>query len=188
MTEQAVTLWWYSPRIGQVSLSAMGDDDEERLDRWLMKVSPVTLYRARKLWDEAVGWFRDFGYIIYAFDCSAWRTEGDMHLALASVMDFPDYYGHNLNATNDCLAYLPLSEATGGLVALDHLDRFVAAQPEVAKALIDILANRAWLHLVYGRRLITLAQSDDPTLDFRPIGSHVATWNPGEWLRKNRGL
>jgi len=167
----------------------MGDEDaEERLDRWLMKVSPVTLYRARTLWDEAVGWFRDFGYTIYAFDCSAWRTPEDMHLALASVMDFPEYYGHNLDATNDCLAYLPLPKATGGLVALDRLDRFVAVQREVAEALIDILADRAWLHLVYGRRLITLAQSDDPTLDFRPIGSHFAAWNPGERLFKDRGL
>ena len=37
-------------------------------------------------------------------------------------------------------------------------------------------------------RLLTLAQSDDPRIEFEPVGAHPVIWNPREWLDKNRGL
>ena len=36
----------------------------------------------------------------------AWRTEQDVHQALAQALSFPDYYGHNLDALHDCLTEL----------------------------------------------------------------------------------
>ena len=37
---------------------------------------------------------------------AAWRTEREAHDALARALDFPDYYGHNLDALHDCLTDL----------------------------------------------------------------------------------
>jgi len=37
---------------------------------------------------------------------ASWRTEREAHDALARALDFPDYYGHNLDALHDCLTDL----------------------------------------------------------------------------------
>lgn len=36
----------------------------------------------------------------------AWRTEQDVHQALAQALSFPGYYGRNLDALYDCLTDL----------------------------------------------------------------------------------
>jgi hypothetical protein len=50
------------------------------------------------------------------------------------------------------------------------------------------MALASWHCLLFGRRLLTLAQCDDPRAAFDPVGAHPALWNPREWLDKNRGL
>ncbi len=37
---------------------------------------------------------------------AAWRTPGDAHDALARALQFPGYYGRNLDALHDCLTEL----------------------------------------------------------------------------------
>lgn len=36
-------------------------------------------------------------------DCENMKTPGEVHDALASLLEFPDYYGKNLDALFDCL-------------------------------------------------------------------------------------
>ncbi len=34
-------------------------------------------------------------------DASGWTTEQDLHRDIAAALDFPDYYGRNLDALNE---------------------------------------------------------------------------------------
>jgi hypothetical protein len=111
-----------------------------------------------------------------------------MHEELASKLEFPDYYGKNLDALNDCLRDIAVPDSGGRVFVFNRYDVFTAKLPDVAWHLLDIIDGNAWLHLLFGGRLFALVQSDNPGIQFPPIGSRTAMWNPREWLSQNRGL
>ena len=43
----------------------------------------------------------------YTIDCSEIHDAKVFHTTLAQALDFPDWYGHNLDALYDCLTELP---------------------------------------------------------------------------------
>jgi len=69
----------------------------------LMVNSTVHLYWRRELLEQATSWFAEHGYQLVRLKADEWRDESDMHSAFVAALDFPAYYGHNLNALNDCL-------------------------------------------------------------------------------------
>ena len=84
----------------------------------------------------------------------------------------------------------------GGLVlVLNHYDQFVKSVGAgtsrgqgVAEAMLDVFARAIRYHMLFGKRLIILVQSDDPRIHFDGLGGVSAMWNSREWLNKNRGL
>ena len=43
----------------------------------------------------------------YTIDCSQIHDVKEFHTILSQALDFPDWYGHNLDALYDCLTELP---------------------------------------------------------------------------------
>jgi hypothetical protein len=84
---------------------------------------------------ETIAWLSDHGYRLVSVDASAWATDAAMHRDLASALSFPDYYGANLAAWNDCLRdvadYSCASRPsdTGLVLVLVGYDAFAAAGP-----------------------------------------------------------
>lgn len=117
-----------------------------------------------------------------------------MHRELAAALDFPDYYGHNVDALNDCMGdvaagdYGAPADATGLVLVLTNFDTFAASHGPTAQALLDIFASQARNAALFGHRMICLVQSDDPKLSFEPVGATEVVWNDAEWLNAKRGL
>lgn len=88
-------------------------DDVDRVDRRLLLSGPIALYYEPARLQRHIGALESYGYRCPAFDCRDWESEAAMHKALASGLNFPAYYGHNLNALNDCLSHLEIPEAGG---------------------------------------------------------------------------
>jgi RNAse (barnase) inhibitor barstar len=171
-------------------MAAFNTDDREwqRLDLRLLQSRPVALYYRPGLLDEDLARLRSEGYTTDEFDCSKWHTEADFHADVAVRLAFPDYYGRNLNAFNDCIKDIEVPDSGGRAIVLRRFDSFTSCEPRVAQDILDILALASWYCLLFGRRLLTLAQSDDPRILFDPVGAHPVLWNPREWLDKNRGI
>lgn len=162
------------------------------LDFRLMMNSTVTLYWRRTLLDRDVGRLDERGYQIVRLDASGWTADGDLHTSIAATLDFPAYYGRNLDALNDCLRDVVDHEygwrpnATGLVLVFDGYDAFAHCRPRSAQAVLDIIAGRSRSALLFGRRLLCLVHSDDPHIRFDPVGAVPVVWNDAEWLDANR--
>jgi RNAse (barnase) inhibitor barstar len=164
-------------------------EDDWQLDHRLFTFGPVALYYRPAVLDEDLAWFASEGYRIDEFDCLRWDSEATMHADLADTLAFPDYYGGNVNALDECLRdALEVPNVGGRAIVLRRLDAFAERDSWAAQRLLNSLAWATWDHLLYGRRLLTLAQSDHPRLRFDPVGGHDVGWNYKEFLDSSRGL
>jgi RNAse (barnase) inhibitor barstar len=66
------------------------------------------------------------------------RTKAAMFDALATALDFPDYFGHNLDALNDLVNDLPPGEHTLVWRSRDVLRK---ADPDAYAQILDILSH-----------------------------------------------
>jgi RNAse (barnase) inhibitor barstar len=132
------------------------------------------------------------GYQIVTVDAAGWTTAADLHHDLATALSFPDYYGANLDALNDCLrdvaehAYGASPTATGLVLVLTNYDRFASSHPQVAHALLDIFAAVARSAALIGHRMCCLIHSNNPDIQFPPVGATPILWNDAEWLDTSR--
>jgi hypothetical protein len=153
----------------------------------LAKNSTVTLF-----WhalDDTADWLTEHGYQLVRLDATAWTAQADFHREVKVALDFPDYYGNNLNAFNDCLrdvamySYGADRQATGTVLVFTGYDAFVRREPRTAAAILDIVANAARWAMLFGHRMLCLVQSDDPEITFSPVGATPVMWNPAEVQR-----
>lgn len=179
-------------------MAAFTKEDEygNRLDWKILRDGGVALYWRRELLDEDLDWFREQGYEIFSFDCTRWTSSEEMHADFQRTLLFPEYYGGNLDALNDCLTDLPVPDASGTALVLRQFDaylkgagsRAVATERSVAEIVLDVFTCASRYFLLTGRRFLTLVQTDDPHSHFDSLGCISAQWNSREWLNKNRGL
>jgi hypothetical protein len=152
----------------------------------------VTLFWRRELLDESTALFREHRYAVVVLDASGWTADGDLHRDVAEALDFPDYYGGNLDALNDCLRdvlagdYGMPADAAGLVIAFTGYQAFVRASPRSAQIVLDILADHARRAAIFGQRMLCLVQSEDPDITFEPVGGTPVTWNKAEWLNARR--
>lgn len=168
-----------------------------RLDYKLLRTGGVAFYWANHVLAEDLAWLRTQQYAIHEFDGCNWRVEADFHDDLAKALQFPDYYGRNLNAFKDCMDDVEVPD-DGGMVILirniEAVERYAVERhdPEFLWDVVDILGRTTRANLLFGRRFVTLLQSRNPAripgIDFSGVGAVHADWNPREWLNSKRGV
>lgn len=175
-------------------MSAFNPDSDLRADVAfrLMANSFVRLFWRLELFEQTLTWLREHGYRVVRLDASAWTREADLHRDIAAALDFPDYYGRNLDALNDCLGDIALggygtdAKATGFVLAFTAYDTFSAHCAREAQIVLDIIADRARHAMLTGHRVCCLVQSNDPAIRFEPVGAAPVLWNDAEWLDSRR--
>jgi hypothetical protein len=160
----------------------------QRLDFQMLRDGGISLYRSAKYLREDMAWLEAQGYDITSFDCASWTTLDGMHGALQENLGFPSYYGRNLNALNDCLRDLEISDTGGRAVVLTRVDTFIAHADthwSAAEGLLDIFAGASRQAMLFGRRLVVLVQTEDRDLNFATLGAVAALWNRREWMQRS---
>jgi hypothetical protein len=158
----------------------------------LAQNSFVSMFFRRSMLEDFAGWLREQGYQLVEVDCQEPRDSTEMLVALGRAFSFPEYYGRNLNALNDCMRdvagyhYGALDSATGTVLILNRYDAFAALDGNAAHAILDIFAGQARSAALIGHRMLCLVQSNDPRLTFEPVGAMPVIWNPREWLDSSR--
>jgi hypothetical protein len=159
----------------------------------LMVNTSVTLFWRTEVLRQSTSWLESHGYQVTQFDASDWSTDRDLHRDIAAALNFPAYFGYNLDALNDCLRdvvsqdYGWAPDTTGLALVFTGYDAFAARRPRTAQIVLDIMADQSRSALLVGRRLMCLVQSNDPHIRFEPVGATGVAWNDAEWLDSARG-
>jgi RNAse (barnase) inhibitor barstar len=179
-------------------MSAFNPDEvnDQELDWVILRDGGIALYWRVEFLQEDLKWLESRGYQIHSFDAADWKTEEAMHESLQVALVFPEYYGRNWNALNECLQDdLVVTEAGGLGIVFTHFDSFAklsrgpaGTDYEGGQIALHTLARAIRYHSLLGRRLVVLVQSDDPRIELSRLGAVHAVWNWREWLNKNRGL
>jgi RNAse (barnase) inhibitor barstar len=159
-------------------------EEWQRLDWRILQNGWTNLYWQKNILDNDLDWLKNEKYYIVDFNCTNWTDTNRIHKDIKKLLDFPDYYGENLDALNDCLSDLEINE-TGLVIVFRH---FQIVDKEIAHSLLDIFARNSRLHNLFGKRLLTLVQVDNPNYQIDPVGSSPVLWNGAEWLDSKRGL
>ena len=90
------------------------------------------------------------------------------HAALA--MHFPDYFGDNWDAFEDCLTDLSWIDAEQYLIVLDHTDVFAEHAPQHFDTLLEILKEAAEYWRGQGKPLIALLRGKHKVDGLETVG------------------
>lgn len=152
----------------------------------LARNSAVSLFPRAGILDETAAWLDDHGYRLVRLDAGAWATQADFHRDVKAALGFPDHYGENLDAFNDCLrdVALHVPDATGTVLVFTGYDAFARREPRAAPVILDIIAVQSRAAMLFGHRMLCLVETADPEIAFPPVGATPVVWNP--WSRAVR--
>jgi len=161
-------------------------------DYRLVQNTFVSMFSSPAVLREATDWLAEHGYHVVTLNAATWAGTDDMHRKLAAALDFPSYYGRNLNAFSDCLSDVATGDyglppgATGLVLVLLGIEVFAASHRGTAQALLNAFAVQARNAALIGSRMMCLVQSNNPKLRFEPVGATQVWWNDAEMFGANR--
>jgi hypothetical protein len=154
----------------------------QRLDWQLLQNSSVHRYRSENEMERTATGLAGLGYAIHHLDAGNWRHEDEMHTALAAELEFPSYYGRNLDALNDVFTdvaeyrYGSDPSTTGTVLVIAGYGPFTRHHPKLAHILLDIFAGNARHGLLVGHPMLCLvsAMTDFPAVGATPVTLSLA--------------
>ncbi len=149
-----------------------------RLDWQILQNGWSSLYSKQDVLERDLTWFRSANFKIIEVDCSDWDNPDVMHESLKRELSFPDYYGNNLDALNDCLSGVEISGE--GLVVV--LRDFDMAAEVIRQKIADIFANNSRGHILFGRKLLLLIKVSNRDFCLAAVGGCPVLWNGAEFF------
>ncbi|MFK7908145.1 MAG: barstar family protein [Chitinophagales bacterium] len=151
----------------------------------ILKNGPICMYFKNSILDEDYNWFYYNNFELIDINTRNWNRR-NAHQNLKIALNFPDYYGENLNAFHDCLEDLYNKRYRGLILVFRNFDNFVEEDKIFAESILDIITRESRIWLLTGQKLIVLIQSNDPHLEFPELGGTSPSWNSSEWFNSDR--
>lgn len=161
------------------------EKDKIERDIEILKNGAICKYFRNAVLDEDIDWFSNNNYKIIEMNCRNWNRK-NAHQNLKVALDFPVYYGENLDGFADCLTDMYNKMYKGLILVFKRYDNFVEEDGKFAEAILDIIASESRVWLLTGQKLIGLIQSDNPDLNFPELGGTSPSWNVAEWFDTDR--
>jgi len=161
-------------------------DNPASLESRLLQNGCVVLYHNPYLLESYVKVLEEQGWKYKEISIARSGTVEEFYEQVALALNFPAYFGKNLDAFRDCLGDISFPENGRLALGLIRFDLVAKHDARFAHIVLDICAEaeRGWL--MEGKRILFLVQSKNPDLQFPPIGATAALWNFEEWLDAKR--
>jgi RNAse (barnase) inhibitor barstar len=158
---------------------------ENGIDIQILQEGAICKYYSNAILDEDLTWLRDNLYWVIDIDTRNWTVK-TAHTCIKKQLDFPDHYGENMNAFRDCLRDIYPANHKGLVIVFRHFDHLATEDKSFCEGLLTVIDRQSREWLLFGKRLIGIAQSDDPHIEFDKVGGYHPGWNSREWLASER--
>ncbi|MCR8633525.1 barstar family protein [Paenibacillus radicis (ex Xue et al. 2023)] len=109
---------------------------------------------------------------LYYLDCENWDNSTCL-IEIGKTLQFPNYYGRNLDAFNDCLSDI-VPDNEGVVLVFKNFDKFNVKCEDMAYHLLDIIQRNSWRLLVDNqKKLMAFLHSNDPQLHIQSVGAYL---------------
>ena len=144
----------------------------------------ISLYYNENVLNYDIDLLKIKKFKIIEFDGNFISNKNELHFDLQDKLNFPDYYGKNFDALNDCLIDYEIDEK-GVVIVFRHLNNL---DLKTIHILLDVFANQARRKFAIGAKLLILVQVDNPKFNIiEPIGAvNFYLWNDQEWFEADR--
>ena len=85
----------------------------------------------------------DNDFAVYRIDLASVRSKQELLDAIARELAFPDWFGSNWDALEDCLTDLGWCVASGYVIILANAGAFAAAEPEEFETALEVFDGAA---------------------------------------------
>lgn len=164
--------------------------DFDRADWELLRHGAITLFWRDGRFEASKAELQDLGYRLIEITCV---TPEQFRRAISEALDWEARFGFgpwdgNLNALNDGFASFPFGEDADVAICLRDFHIIAGQEPEFAHGVLDIVEDWSRNHLLTGRRLLALVQTNDVNFRCEGLGGRAASWNAAEWLNVAREI
>ena len=129
----------------------------------LRDASRSGVYRAPQA-DEILDALRDAGFDLVRIDLASVSDKDQLLGQLASALAFPDWFGHNWDALEDCLTDLSWRAGDRHVLLIEGFETLRARRPDDFGVLVDILASSAQYWSERGRPFFAVFLDGENTL------------------------
>ena len=161
--------------------------DFNRLDYSLLKNGSINLYYKKEILKADIEWFKKAEYRIVEINTDEWVDESAFHKCVGKSLGY-SCVGGNLNCFRDHVGELDIPQKSGMLIVLMNFDKFYSKNKELADIVIDIIAEESRFHMLFGNRLITMLQLNNPKIELPSVGAMTIGWNSKEWFDTSKGV
>jgi RNAse (barnase) inhibitor barstar len=109
---------------------------------------------------------KEFGYKLFHLNGFHIRTKNDLVTSIARIMEFPDYFGHNWDALEECLKDLEWLPAKGYILLFPHPTNFINNSPADFETFtgIAISVSKYWAALQIRFLVILMTENEQEDL------------------------
>lgn len=80
----------------------------------------------------------------------------------ATVMHFPDYFGNNWDAFEECITDFEWLDAAGYVIHFDHTDNFAAHHESQLETVVELFQDAVDYWKAEGKSMLVLLSGNDP--------------------------
>jgi hypothetical protein len=159
-------------------------DETDRFDWKLLQSGGVNLFLKMEDFERAIGNLFDLNYRIHRL---CFENTAQIERDVSVMLKWEELFGYfpwdgSANALDDAFYDEPLNSCDDCAICIENFDAWVTLDEQSSFYFLDILERHSRNYLLYGKRLIGLIQTNDPTYRCRGIGSTDATWYVGNSL------
>src|SRR5688572_8925771 len=128
--------------------------------------------------------------IVFQIECrenAQFIGELGEELGWATLFGYAPWSG-NLDALTDAFHQLSREGDEQLALCLASYNALADQDPHFARGVLDVIERGSRSHLLSGRKLVALIQTNDPDFHCDGLGAAAARWNRAEWLNASRGL